>query len=63
MKFTLLLLPVLAALGFSSCRTTCPLDPITMRPDCSRCAMYTDPSGCCGHTYVQTTETTYSTSK
>lgn len=54
----LLLIPVAAlAVFLSSCRTACPLDPATMRPDCSRCVIPADPSNCCGHTYQESEET------
>jgi len=49
MKY-LVMLPLAALAMFSSsCRTNCPLDPLTMRPDCSRCRIAADPSDCCGH--------------
>jgi len=55
---SLLLIPVAAlAVFLSSCRTVCPLDPETMRPDCSRCVIPADRSNCCGHTYQETEET------
>lgn len=49
-----LLLPLAAAALLSSCRTNCPLDPDTMKPDCGRCYIQSHPSECrCGgHTEV-----------
>ncbi len=49
MKY-LAIIPLAALAMFaSSCRTNCPLDPLTMRPDCSLCRISADPSNCCGH--------------
>jgi hypothetical protein len=52
----LLLIPLAAIAMFSSsCRTNCPLDPLTMQPDCSLCTIPAHPSSCrCGgHAEVQ----------
>jgi len=60
MKY-LAIIPLAAIALFStSCRTNCPLDPLTMRPDCSRCVIPADPSNCCGHSRTSTTYVEYS---
>jgi len=59
---SLLLIPVAALAAFlSSCRTVCPLDPHTMRPDCCRCVIPADPNNCCGHTQRCDEGTVYAT--
>lgn len=54
MKILLLIPLAAAALLTTSCRTNCPLDPDTMKPDCGRCYIPAHPSSCrCGgHTDV-----------